>query len=164
MNRPLHPCIFLDRDGVINHDPGDYTFRPEDFRLLDGVGETLKHWQDMGYKFIVITNQGGIAKGLYERSHVEQTHKKMRQLLAEFGVGITDIFYSPYHQAVAESLSRKPSGLMIQRAMALHDIDPERSWMIGDRSTDAMAARQAGLRCLVIPTNSSLSLVADLVA
>jgi D-glycero-D-manno-heptose 1,7-bisphosphate phosphatase len=128
MNQALHKCVFLDRDGILNHDPGDYTWRKQDFQLLPGVGETLKHWQNCGFKLIVITNQGGIAKGMYSSEDVEELHNHLKELLSEFGVVLTDIFYSPYHPVAGESISRKPSGLMIQRGLALHDIDPVHDW------------------------------------
>lgn len=157
MNQALHKCVFLDRDGILNHDPGDYTWRKQDFQLLPDVGETLKHWQNCGFKLIVITNQGGIAKGMYSSEDVEELHNHLRELLSEFGVVLTDIFYSPYHPVAGESISRKPSGLMIQRGLALHDIDPGQSFMIGDRPGDAQAAVNAGIRAFVLPINSPIS-------
>ena len=64
----MNKAVFLDRDGVINHDPGDYTQSLEEFIILPGVIDQIKKWYDDGYKIIVITNQGGIAKGLYCQS------------------------------------------------------------------------------------------------
>jgi len=163
MNQRLYKCVFLDRDGIINHDPGDYTRRTEDFTILPGVTQMLKKWQERGYKLIVITNQGGIAKGLYTAADLEKVHAHLIESLAQEGVVLTDIFFSPGHPEIGASISRKPSGLMIQRGMALHNIDPNQSFMIGDRATDAQAASDAGIRCFILPINSSIERLTQMI-
>ncbi len=155
-------AFFLDRDGVINRDPGDYTYRPEDFEMLPGVAETVAEMQRRGFVPVVITNQGGIARGIYTFEDVEQTHRKMIELFEAAGVNILDIFYSPHHDLVGNSLDRKPGSLMFERAMALYNIDMSQSVMIGDSERDCIAARNAGVgKCYLIPKNSSIAFILE---
>ena len=109
-------AIFLDRDGVINHDPGDYTRSLEEFKILPTVFETLKKLDDAGYLLVLITNQGGIAKGLYSHDDVNEIHTYLREKCIERGFRLTDVYYSPHHPVFGESLSRKPGSLMIEKA------------------------------------------------
>ena len=152
----MSKAIFLDRDGVINHDPGDYTRSVEEFTLLPTVLEALRALNLQGYKLILITNQGGIAKGLYDHKDVHAIHSHFLTQCAEQGIEITDIFYSPHHPDYGESLTRKPGGLMLEKACAKHDIDPSQSWMVGDKLRDIEAGESAGVAGLKIPVNADL--------
>lgn len=151
-----HKALFLDRDGVINHDPGDYTMTLEEFVLLPDVLKALSLAQSKGYMLIIITNQGGIAKGLYTHSTVAAMHDFFLRTCQESGVEIKRIFYSPHHPEFGTSLTRKPERLLMERALALYDIDPSRSVMIGDRERDVQCAAQVGVRGILIRTNSSI--------
>jgi D-glycero-D-manno-heptose 1,7-bisphosphate phosphatase len=155
-NTLKHKGLFLDRDGVINHDPGDYTTSLADFIILPTVIEALKLATVKGYKIIVITNQGGIAKGLYKESEVLRIHSYFCATCQEAGVEITHIYYSPHHPDFGNSLSRKPGSLLMERALARYEIDRDRSVMIGDRERDVECARKAGVRGIQIPVNSDL--------
>jgi D-glycero-D-manno-heptose 1,7-bisphosphate phosphatase len=97
MQTYTNKAIFLDRDGVINHDPGDYTTSLEDFVILPNVLETLKKWYDAGYKLIVITNQGGLAKGLYSEDEVHAMHQYFQGECVFRGFEI-EAFYFSYIQ------------------------------------------------------------------
>jgi D-glycero-D-manno-heptose 1,7-bisphosphate phosphatase len=152
----LNKAIFLDRDGVINHDPGDYTKSIEEFTILPTVMEALNALQVAGYKLILITNQGGIAKGLYDHDAVKTIHDYFVSQCAEHGIEITDIFYSPHHPDYGESLTRKPGGLMIEKACAKHAIDPKQSWMVGDKLRDVQAGEAASVTGIQIPVNGPL--------
>jgi D-glycero-D-manno-heptose 1,7-bisphosphate phosphatase len=152
----MSKAVFLDRDGVINHDPGDYTRSVEEFTLLPTVLEALRALYLQGYKLILITNQGGIAKGLYDHKDVHAIHSHFLAQCAEQGIEITDIFYSPHHPDYGESLTRKPGGLMLEKACAKHDIDPSQSWMVGDKLRDIEAGESAGIAGLKIPVNADL--------
>lgn len=161
----LNKAIFLDRDGVLNHDPGDYTKSVNEFSFLPDVPQVLKVWQDKGYKLIVITNQAGIAKGLYTHNDVNEIHAFLRAELAKFKVELTDVFYSPYHEKYSKSLSRKPGSLMIEKALHLHNIDASSSYMIGDKERDLEAARGAGVeQGILIETNQAIRSIIDRIA
>jgi D-glycero-D-manno-heptose 1,7-bisphosphate phosphatase len=148
-------CVFLDRDGVINVERGDYTFRKEDFVLHEGVPEAIKELSEAGYLVVVVTNQAGISKGRYTREDMESCHKYLLEQVPE----ITKIYVSPYHPDQTASLSRKPGSLLFEKAIARFAIDPKESWMIGDRERDLIPARQLGIKTVLIgdePTSFAL--------
>lgn len=157
-------AVFLDRDGVINHDPGDYTMHVSEFQILPTVMETLKYWNDQGFKLILITNQGGIAKGLYGHDEVSEIHAYFLEECKTSGVEIHDIFYSPHHDDYGKSMTRKPGSLMLERAMHRHNIDPAQSYMIGDKQRDLDAGNKVGVEGILIVPNSPLSEVKDFLA
>ena len=134
----MRAAIFLDRDGVINHDPGDYTKSLAEFSLLPTFLTAMKSLKSKGFEVVVITNQGGIAKGLYSHEDVEEIHTFLKQSCEANGTPILDVFYAPHHPDFGASLSRKPRSLMIERALAKHNLDPARSWMIGDKTEQAL--------------------------
>lgn len=141
-------CVFLDRDGILNSDEEYYTYRPEDVFLIEGVAEALRKLQEAGFLLIVITNQAGIAQKLYGPDEVKTVHGLIQEMS---GVTLDDLYFSPHHpEHSSRSLRRKPDSLMIEKAMAKHDIDPAQSWMIGDRLSDVLAGRKAGVRTIFI--------------
>jgi D-glycero-D-manno-heptose 1,7-bisphosphate phosphatase len=157
----MNKAIFLDRDGVLNHDPGDYTMRLEEFHILPGVIDALKRLHDAGYLLILITNQAGISKGLYTHETVREIHAYFTRVCEEAGIAITAIYYSPHHEAFGKSLTRKPGSLMIERGLARYNIDPKKSWMIGDKQRDLDAAAKADVPGILIDTNAPLKEVVD---
>lgn len=163
MDFGIEKAVFLDRDGVLNFDPGHYTYRLSEFKILPEVTETLRIFQSRGYKLIVITNQAGIAKGLYTTDTVEEIHDFMSQHFEEAGVKLTDVFYSPNHEDYSKSLDRKPGSLMIEKAMAIYNIDPQKSYMIGDKERDVEAAERVGVRGIKVETNQSISFITEII-
>ena len=153
---PRCKAVFLDRDGVINHDPGDYTTCIEEFTLLPTAMKALKSLKERGYIFILITNQGGIAKGIYGHREVGLIHDFLKQECERNGTTLTDVYYSPHHEITGKSLSRKPGSMMIERAMARYNIDAENSWMVGDKQRDLDCAAVLGVKGVLIPTNAPL--------
>lgn len=139
--------IFLDRDGVLNKERGAYTFRPDDFEVEEGVGKALQMLKAAGYLLIVITNQGGIAKGLYTRKDMLACHEKLQK---ETGALIDDLYYSPYHPDYSQSLGRKPGTLLFERALARYDYPPHVCWMVGDQERDLLPAKALGMRTVFI--------------
>jgi len=148
--------LFLDRDGVINHDPGDYTYSLEEFVILPNVIEGLQLARDKGYKIILITNQGGIAKGLYSEDEVKRIHRYFCEVCQKSGVEITHIYYSPHHPDFGNSLTRKPERLMVERGLARFKLDASQSWMIGDKERDIKCAEDAGVKGILMETNGDL--------
>ncbi|WP_018343385.1 D-glycero-alpha-D-manno-heptose-1,7-bisphosphate 7-phosphatase [Cytophaga aurantiaca] len=140
-------CVFLDRDGVINVDNVNYTYKVEEFKIIDGVIPALKMLKDAGYLLIIITNQSGIAKGIYQHDDVYKCHGYFDK---ESGNLIDEYFYSPYHQSTSESLSRKPGSLMFEKAIAKYDIDLAHSWMVGDRERDIIPANNLNIPTILI--------------
>lgn len=140
-------CIFLDRDGVLNKDFVDYAYSLDKFIILDGVKEALRLLKDAGYLLVVITNQSGIAKGIYTREDMETCH---RYLQDETGHLIDHIYFSPYHPDYSESLTRKPGSLMFEKAIAKFDVDVTQSWMIGDKKRDLIPAIKMGLKTIQV--------------
>lgn len=153
----MKKAVFLDRDGTLNCDEGHYyVYREEDFVLNKGVIQGLKILQKAAYLLIVITNQGGVAKGLYTTKDVEAVHDKMRELLREEGVEIAAVYYCPHHDSVADCECRKPSPTMLLRAITDYDLDAAKCYMIGDSDRDIQAAQRAGVKAYKIKTNSSI--------
>lgn len=142
-------CIFLDRDGVLNRERGDYTYKLEHFEILDGVKEAIQLAKESGFLLIVITNQGGVAKGLYTLNDVMLCHDFLQ---SETNYSIDDIYVAPMHPSVSESLLRKPDSLMFEKAIAKYNIDPQTSWMIGDSERDLIAAAKVGISGYFIRT------------
>ena len=152
----LRPCLFLDRDGVINHDPGDYTKNLSEFTILPTVMEALTLAKEAGFVVVLVTNQGGLAKGLYTHEDVADIHAHLTHVCEANGTPILDIFYSPHHPSTGKSLSRKPGSWMVERACAKHQLDPLQSWMVGDKQRDLDAASPVGVRGVLIDPNAPL--------
>jgi D-glycero-D-manno-heptose 1,7-bisphosphate phosphatase len=152
----MKKALFLDRDGVINHDPGDYTYSLSEFHILPTVIHALQLAQSKGYEIILITNQGGVAKGLYTQATVEEIHDFFRNECKKNEIHITQIYYSIDHPEIANSISRKPHSLMVQRALQRFNIDPEQSFMIGDRDRDVECAEGAGVKGIKMEVNGPL--------
>lgn len=152
----MKKAIFLDRDGVLNKEIGEYVHQESQFQVNEGVGEALSTWASEGYELIVITNQGGISKGLYSHQDVHRLHQLLDQYLEEYGVKILEYFYSPYHKDICKSLCSKPGSLMLEKAIAKYHIDPSSSFMIGDRERDIQAAEGAGVKGILVESNTDL--------
>lgn len=152
----LKPVVFLDRDGVINHDPGDYTGKLSEFKILPGVIEALKKWSDMGYAIVVITNQGGIARKKYTLNDFLEIDEFMTSTFRNAGINFIETYFCPHHDLVSNCLCRKPHPGMIEKALHRHHIDPKRSIMIGDKPRDIEAANAAGVEGILIESNQRL--------
>lgn len=137
--------VFLDRDGVINRKPKDheYVVRLEDFVLNAGIIDLLRSYIGGGLKFIIITNQRGVAKGLLTENDLRYIHEKMLVTLREYGIEIFDIFYCPHN--VGECSCRKPQPGLIMMAKEKHNIDLESSVLISDSSADIEMGVLAGI-------------------
>lgn len=152
----MNKAVFLDRDGVINKELGHYCEKVDDFEILEGVGCAIKVLKEAGFLVIVISNQGGIAKGLYTEADVTAMHKKLRDYLIEYDTDIDDFYFCPHHDSISKCLCRKPNSLMIEKAMSVYDINPALSYMIGDGKRDIEAAERAGVKGILIEPNSGI--------
>jgi len=154
----LRPAAFLDRDGVINVDHG-YTFRPEDLEFTPTAVEGIRLLNKADYPVLVVTNQSGVARGIYGLDDVDTFHAHLNAALKQAGARI-DAFYScPYHPAgsvaefACEHEDRKPGPGMIHRAMREWSVTPKDSFLIGDKPSDAEAAAAAGIASMLIEPN-----------
>jgi D-glycero-D-manno-heptose 1,7-bisphosphate phosphatase len=155
-------AIFLDRDGVLNHDKVDYVYTIEEFKIFDGVAEALQLLKNTGYKLIVITNQSGIAKGIYSEKAV---YDCFDYLQTETGNLIDDMYFCPHHPSfdiVCEC--RKPGAKMILDAAEKHHINLSKSYMIGDANRDILAGKNAGVRTIHINNGKENAENADFVS
>ena len=157
--RNKQKAIFLDRDGTINKYVG-YLRTPEQFELLDGVGEAIRKINLSGYLAIVVTNQPVIARGEVTADGLQQIHNKMETMLGKEGAYLDGVYYCPHHPdkgfaGEVEELKivcecRKPkAGLLLQSAKDFN-IDLSQSWMIGDSENDVLAGKNAGCKTALI--------------
>lgn len=149
-------AVFLDRDGVLNRERGAHTWRVEDFEVLPEVAEGLLAIHKAGLLAIVITNQSGIALGMYDHADVANVHAYLHRQLASHGVALDAVYYCPHHPDKGRCLCRKPAGFLFERAIARYAIDASRSVMIGDKQRDIDAAASAGVRGILVPSNGML--------
>jgi D-glycero-D-manno-heptose 1,7-bisphosphate phosphatase len=147
-------ALFLDRDGVINFDPGDYTKSLAEFELLPHFLEHAKTWYDSGYLLIVITNQGGIAKGLYSAQAVQAMHQYLQGKCIEAGFRIAAFYFCPHHENYSgRCLCRKPGSLMVEKALHKFRLDPKQCYFIGDKERDMHCAEMAEVKGIKINEN-----------
>jgi D-glycero-D-manno-heptose 1,7-bisphosphate phosphatase len=157
-------AIFFDRDGIINKERGDYTWKPEDFEILPGVGEFMAAMKKRGYLLIIITNQGGISKGLYTHENYLEVEKIMLSFLNKQNVMPDAVYYCPHHPSVTQCICRKPDSLMIEKAISRFSINASSSYFIGDAPRDAEAALKCGVAPILIPSNSSIFSIIEKIA
>ncbi|HUW17948.1 MAG TPA: HAD-IIIA family hydrolase [Sedimentisphaerales bacterium] len=152
-------AIFLDRDDTLIEDPG-YINHPDQVKLLDGVAEALIELKTLGYMLIVATNQSAVARGIVTEKVLGEIHDRLKELLAEKGAYLDQIYYCPYHPdgAVAkyrkESDWRKPNPGMLLAAAGEMDIDLGQSWLIGNGSRDIDAGLRAGCKTILVSRTS----------
>ncbi|MEO8163024.1 MAG: HAD family hydrolase, partial [Ilumatobacteraceae bacterium] len=135
-------AVFIDKDGTLIRDV-PYNIDPANVHLTAGAGQALRHMKNAGYKVIVISNQSGVAKGLFEERALLPVNERIQTLLAPYGVKVDAFYYCP-HGPGDGCECRKPKPGMILRAAAGHVIDLQRSWMIGDILHDVEAGNRAG--------------------
>ncbi len=141
-------AIFLDRDGVINVDRG-YVSTIEAFEFVPHLFETLRHFQALGYLLIIVTNQSGIGRGYYTLEDFKKLSAWMLERLEEEGIEIDALYHCP-HDPDSGCGCRKPAPGMILEAIDTFGIDPQRSWMIGDKQSDIGAAKNAGIERTIL--------------
>ncbi len=143
----MKKAFFLDRDGVINVEV-EYLCDPEKVEIIPGVAEAIRQIHAHGYSAVVVTNQSGVARGMYGEKNVLAVHQRIQEMLAAEGASIDGFYYCCHHKKfTGECGCRKPAPGMLLRAAAEHGIDLAHSVMIGDRLSDIEAGRAAGCAC-----------------
>ena len=162
----MSKALFLDRDGVLNEDHG-YTYKIEDCKILEGAVKGLQLIAKLEYKIIIITNQSGIARGLYS---VDEFHSFMQYLLNILrmqNIPIAGYFFCPHHPEgiipnySVKCLCRKPEAGMIYDAKKKFQLDLSQSILVGDKESDIQAGKNAGLLANILITNSTTSLISE---
>ncbi|MBR7025921.1 MAG: HAD family hydrolase [Selenomonadaceae bacterium] len=149
-------AIFFDRDGVLNEEVG-YLWQVENFKWIDGAREAIKFCNERGILSIVVTNQGGIARGLYTSEDVNALHDFMQKNLAEVGAHIDGFYFCPHHPDFSgECDCRKPKPGMILQACKDFKINPANSILFGDSKRDIEAAEAANLQAGIFFTEGNL--------
>ncbi|MEN5228324.1 D-glycero-alpha-D-manno-heptose-1,7-bisphosphate 7-phosphatase [Brevundimonas naejangsanensis] len=145
------PGAFLDRDGVLIVDSG-YPHRPDQLVLIPGAAEAVKRLNAAGYVTVIVTNQSGVARGMFSEETMQAFNRLLVERLAESGGRIDAVYACPFHSKAEDERyrhpdhpDRKPNPGMLLRAAADHDLDLSRSLMIGDQPSDMEAARRAGV-------------------
>ena len=153
----MNKVIFLDRDGVINREIGNYVYNLKDFVINDGLEQALDIWSRDGYSFVIVTNQGGISKGLYHNNDVENINAFLQNWFESRNLTLLNIFYCPHHNAIENCICRKPNSLMLEKIIARYAVSVEHSFMIGDNDRDIQAANKVGLKAFKIKSNTNLN-------
>lgn len=156
-HNPLQRAVFLDRDGALNEEVG-YITTPEQFQVYDFAPAAVRAINDAGYRAIVVTNQSGIARGLYSEAFLAQLHAKLQQELQAEGARLDAIYYCPHHPEIGlppyrqECACRKPKPGMLWRAAEEFAVDLAASFVIGDRYNDVALAHSVGAKAVLLLT------------
>ncbi len=176
-------AIFLDRDNTLIEDPG-YLADPNQVKLLSGAADTIRRWNEAGYRVVVVTNQSGLARGLITETQLEDIHAQLGLLLEAEDAKVDAIYYCPYldgPEAIVpkyrrDSNLRKPKPGMLLKAAEELNLDLDYSWVVGDGVRDVQAGLAAGCKTILLThskeppqdvgadyTADSLSQAADIV-
>ncbi len=150
-------AVFFDRDGVLNKELGRYVTHAKEFEVNSWVLPFIKKLKQKGYVFFVITNQGGIAKGLYTKNDLFDIHCKLKTIFEAESIFFKEIYFCPHHPLHTQCLCRKPNSLMLEKAVAKYKIDVAKSFLIGDSERDIEAAVKIGLKAYKVKPNSPLT-------
>jgi len=157
----MNKAIFLDRDGIINNERGKYTYKIEDFTFVNGIIKNLISFQKAGFLLIIITNQGGIAKQVFNLSDFEKLNNYMLTELKKENIEISDIYFCPHHSDLEKCICRKPDSLMLEKAIAYYNIDPAKSYIIGDKLSDIEAGEKVGIKGFLVEPNVNIKYIVD---
>ncbi len=151
------PAVFLDRDGTIVREV-EYLREPSQLRLLPGAAAAIRRLNEAGIPVVVVTNQSGIARGMFTEDDLQAVHDELRRRLAARGARLDAVYYCPHHpEATVKEYRkrcrcRKPAPGLLLRAARELDLDLKRSFAVGDSARDAEAGRRAGCRTVLVRT------------
>lgn len=150
-------AVFLDRDGTINREV-NYLRDVRQLRILPNVAEAIRQLNRLEYLVIVISNQPVVARGWLSERGVDEIHDELKKRLTKKNAKIDAIYYCPHHPNAKlnkyriDCQCRKPNIEMIQKAVNHFKIDLQKSFVIGDRTPDILAAQRAGMRSILVKT------------
>ncbi|MGC8506511.1 MAG: D-glycero-alpha-D-manno-heptose-1,7-bisphosphate 7-phosphatase [Thermoplasmata archaeon] len=145
----MRPALFTDRDGTINRDC-PYCHDPSDLVIFDDAVDIIRDYRSRGYLIIVITNQSGIARGLFTVEEMKKFNDALLEKLRERGAGVDGIYFCPHHPDEKCSC-RKPADGLVRQAMKDFDIDLKNSVILGDRDDiEGELARRLGIRSIIL--------------
>jgi D-glycero-D-manno-heptose 1,7-bisphosphate phosphatase len=153
----MTPAVFLDRDGTVIEERG-YLGRLDLIELLPGSAEAIRRLKAAGYAVVIVTNQAGIARGLFDEAFVQSAHARLDAMLRESGVAVDGYYYCPHHpDGVVDRYRlvcgcRKPAPGMVRQAAAALDLDLARSFVVGDKWLDIGLARNSGATGALVRT------------
>lgn len=152
MTGSARPAVFVDRDGTLVVER-EYLADPEGVLLIEGAVDALKSLRAGEYRLVVVTNQSGIARGLYTEEDYHRVARRLDALLREAGVSVDGTYYCPHHPDYSGPCDcRKPDTGMYERAASELDIDLAASWYVGDKLSDVLPARALGGRAILVRT------------
>lgn len=149
----LNKAVFLDRDGTIAYD-AHYCSTPDNFHLMPSVPEAISLLNSYGFKVILVTNQSGLARGLFDEKALEQIHNKMHDVLKKYSAHIDAVYYCPHHPD-DNCDCRKPGTALFRKAAAEHGLDLAASYVIGDTQMDIGAGKALGCKTVLVTTGPS---------
>jgi len=155
-------AVFLDRDGVVTQDPPHYAHRLDQLALISGSGPAIKLLNQNQYKVIIITNQSGVAKGLYKETDVTIFNEAIIERLKQYGSSVDAIYYCPHHpEAEVQKYRvncdcRKPKPGMLIKGGKKYNIDFQSSFLVGDKWSDIEAGRSVGCKTILVKTGHGL--------
>jgi D-glycero-D-manno-heptose 1,7-bisphosphate phosphatase len=152
--------IILDRDGVINHDSDDYIKTPDEWIPIPGSLEAIARLNWAGYYVLVVTNQSGVARKLYDEKTLDDIHNKMQDALIKVGGHLEGIFYCP-HSPDEKCACRKPKPGLYKAIIKELNIDLTDVPAIGDKWTDVQAARAVGCQPILVRTGRGEQTLAE---
>lgn len=147
--------ILLDRDGVINEDSPNYIKSPKEWKPIPGSLQAIAQLNQAGYIVVVITNQSGIGRGLYDFTDLTAIHDKMKRALHNHQGRIDQILICPHHPQ-ENCVCRKPKPTLLLQAMAQYKANPQDTAYVGDKWSDIQAAQRAGCIAVLVKTGQGL--------
>ncbi len=167
---PRRGAVIFDRDGVLNEDAG-YVYRPEDLRWVSGAMAAVRRFNDLGWWVFVVTNQSGVARGLYPEERVHALHRWMSARLAETAGARIDAFeHCPHHPEALlpafrrDCRRRKPAPGMIEDLLRAWPVERAGSFLVGDKPSDLAAAEAAGLPGRLFPGGNLAAFLDEVLA
>ena len=148
------PAVFLDRDGVLNRDSDDFIRSVDELEVLPGAAEAVKSLNDAGLLAVVITNQSGIARGLFTEEALREIHAVLIPDVESTGGRIAGVYYCP-HLPEEGCVCRKPASGMLEQAAREHGIDLARSYFVGDRPEDIACGAGVGAKTVLVLSGKS---------